>query len=298
MKFQDYPNLKLSLLKIIAYPAALLLSYFDFYWLHTLGFSFTVSSILSALISVIVIIILESIIPYEPKWKPTWQEIRLDLVFMFLVQLILPKVLSLFFALEISDYLKQIGWTLDSLWPTDWAILSQTILMILIADLFRYWLHRWSHTFEGLWRFHAVHHSVQKLYWLNVGRFHPIDKALQYFCDVLPFVLLGVSEEVLTLYFALYAIKGFFQHSNVDVHLGVLNYIFSGPELHRWHHSKKVSESNSNYGNNLIIWDILFGSYFLPADNRVGEIGLLNPNYPTGFWKQLCAPFIKGLEKK
>src|SRR5690606_11402969 len=101
-----------------------------------------------------------------------------------------------------------------------WPAWAQMILMIFVSDFLRYWLHRAQHTYEPLWRFHAVHHSVQKLYWLNVGRFHPIDKATQFLCDALPFILVGVSQEVLTLYFVVYAIKGFFQHSDVDVKLG------------------------------------------------------------------------------
>ena len=81
-------------------------------------------------------------------------------------------------------------------------------------------MHRWAHEWEPLWRFHAVHHAPHKLYWLNVGRFHPIDKGLQVFLDTLPFLLLGVGEDVLALYVVCYAINGFFQHCNIDVRLG------------------------------------------------------------------------------
>jgi sterol desaturase/sphingolipid hydroxylase (fatty acid hydroxylase superfamily) len=94
-----------------------------------------------------------------------------------------------------------------------------------------------------------------------------------------------------------YSIKGFFQHSNVDTKLGWLNYIISGPELHRWHHSRIIRESNTNYGNNVIVWDILFGTFFLPKELAVGELGLINRNYPSTFMSQLKAPFIKAIDK-
>ena len=109
--------------------------------------------------------------------------------------------------------------------------------MLLIADFGRYWLHRAFHKFGLMWRFHAVHHSPRRLYWLNVGRFHPIEKAVQYVFDALPFTLVGVSGDVLAGYFTFYAVNGFYQHSNCLVWLGRLNYVISGPELHRWHHS-------------------------------------------------------------
>jgi sterol desaturase/sphingolipid hydroxylase (fatty acid hydroxylase superfamily) len=182
-------------------------------------------------------------------------------------------------------------------WPDGLPLAVQVILMLLVAELGRYWLHVAAHN-TGLWRLHAVHHSVQKLYWLNVGRFHPLEKGLQFLFDALPFIVLGVGEEVLALYFVFYAVNGFFQHSNVDARYGVLNYVISSGELHRWHHSKLIEESNHNYGNNLIVWDLLFGTWYLPKDRRVGELGLLNRRYPMSFLEQLKAPLKAGLDKE
>ena len=116
--------------------------------------------------------------------------------------------------------------------------------------------------------------------------------------DTLPFILIGVSEQVVMLYFVFYAINGFFQHSNVDAKYGVLNYVVSGAELHRWHHSKLIEESNRNYGNNLIVWDLVFGSWFLPKNRRVAELGLINRSYPLEFGAQMKTPFVGGLDKQ
>jgi len=43
---------------------------------------------------------------------------------------------------------------------------------------------------------------------------------------------------------------------------GVLNYLFNTPGLHRWHHSRDQREGNKNYGENLMIWDLIFRTYF------------------------------------
>ena len=80
--------------------------------------------------------------------------------------------------------------------------------------------------------------------------------------------------------------------------LGPLNHIVSGPELHRWHHSEFSHESDTNFGNNLIVWDWLFGTRFLPADREVGRLGLVNRDYPTGFLAQMTTPFVPGLDKR
>ena len=60
---------------------------------------------------------------------------------------------------------------------------------------------------------------------------------------------------------------------------------------------RKISESNTNYGNNLIVWDIIFGTFFLPKRREVGEIGLLNQDYPEGYIGQVVAPFKGEMDK-
>jgi sterol desaturase/sphingolipid hydroxylase (fatty acid hydroxylase superfamily) len=275
----------------LVYPGVLLTSVWFFYRLQQQGISAGVSSYLVAVLGGVgMITVLEYLLPFRSDWRPSRTDIRVDLVFMVLVQVLLPKALVLLTAMSLVQWVGVQPAAMAGWWPhtlPDWA---QMLLMMVTADFFRYWLHRAAHEWQPLWRFHAVHHSVDKLYWLNVGRFHPVDKSLQFLCDALPFILLGVSEDVLALYFVVYSIKGFFQHSNVDVKLGPLNYLISGPELHRWHHSKQVAESNQNYGNNLIIWDIVFGTFLLPWNKVVDELGLQHA-YPTGFLDQIKIPF-------
>lgn len=231
------------------------------------------------------------------EWKAGKVELLNDITYMALVQVLLPRFLSFFVAITLLDFLSTRELVFHGYWPHGLAIFVQVIIMLLVSDFMRYWLHRLAHEWEPLWRLHAVHHSPHRLYWVNVGRFHPLEKSIQYLFDVLPFVILGVSAEVLSLYYVFYSLNGFFQHSNIKLNLGFLNYIVSGPELHRWHHSKLIEESNKNYGNNLIIWDLCFGTWFLPKDRVVSELGLKNRDYPMSFVGQLKTPFIKGIDQ-
>jgi sterol desaturase/sphingolipid hydroxylase (fatty acid hydroxylase superfamily) len=240
--------------------------------------------------------VLERQLPQRREWQGRAEDFRNDALYLALVQSALPFVLALSLGVFATRGLRALGVEPTGFWPGSWPVPLQALLMLLAADFLRYWLHIASHRYAPLWRLHAVHHSPPRLYWLNVARFHPLEKGLQYLLDALPFVVLGVSEPVLALYFVFYAINGFFQHCNVDVRLGPLNYVISGPELHRWHHSRIAEESNNNYGNNFIVWDVLFGTSFLPADRLVGELGLQNAEYPQGFVGQLKTPFIRQLE--
>ncbi len=285
-----------NLVVVGSYPAVMMLGFALYAGFINAGLSVTLASFASVLIGAAFITLHEIKLPNREEWKPSAGEVRTDASFMVAVQIALPYILSVTLVVAISDYLKTNGVIVRSFWPHDLSVAAQVCLMLLAADFPRYWLHRAFHKFTFMWRLHAVHHSPHRLYWLNVGRFHPIEKAVQYAVDALPFALLGVSNEVLAAYFVFYALNGFFQHSNCRVRLGPLNYIVSGPELHRWHHSELAEESDNNFGNNLILWDLLFGTRLLPNGREVGPLGLVNRHYPTSFLGQMKTPFIRGLE--
>lgn len=281
-----------------AYPVVMMLGCGTFVLLARLGLSIALSAYAAVLAGAILITWHEIKLPYKREWRPRANEVQNDALFLGAVQIGVPLLLTVSLVVALADFLRNEGLAVESVWPHHLPIWAQAALMLLIADFWRYWLHRAFHRFGPMWRLHAVHHSPHRLYWVNVGRFHPLEKAIQYGFDALPFALLGVSGEVMSAYFVFYGINGFYQHSNCHVRLGPLNYLIAGPELHRWHHSESPRESNNNFGNNLIVWDLLFGTRFLPADRQVGPLGLINRQYPSSFCAQMRTPFIRGIENR
>jgi|GEM_PF-44384 len=279
------------LVRYAAYPTLIVFGYAMFVWLRDTGAPLLFSSYLSAFLGLVGIILHETLSPAREDWRPVLNEVVQDGLFVAIVQIGVPAILKALTLLLLVQVSQSSLATNSSIWPHDAPVLVQIMLMLIIAEFFRYWIHRTLHVYGPLWKLHAVHHASDKLYTINVGRFHPFDKAIQFLGDAAPFLLLGVSAEVFAAYFVLYAINGFYQHSNADVRLGFLNYLIAGPELHRWHHSARISEANANYGNNLIVWDTVFGTRFLPKDREVGRIGIGNQDWPNGFWAQLSAPF-------
>ncbi len=242
--------------------------------------------------SAVVVVLLEELVPLKRQWRPARTDIANDLLYLAIVQIALPELLVLLAVLSVGSVVGAHLTPVFRLWPHYWPIWQQALLLLLSVDFLRYWLHRWAHENPLLWRVHAVHHSPHKLYWLNVGRVHFVEKALQFSVDSLPFIVLGVKKEVITLYFVFYCANGFLLHSNIRMRFGLLNYIMNTAELHRWHHSTVPEERDSNYGNNLIIWDLLFRTRYLPRKcTSVRELGLSNRHYPLGFWRQLASPF-------
>jgi sterol desaturase/sphingolipid hydroxylase (fatty acid hydroxylase superfamily) len=135
---------------------------------------------------------------------------------------------------------------------------------------------------------------------LNAARFHPIDIFIDGLLGGVTLVALGCQAEVLGLFLLVSGVHGFFQHANLPLRCGPLNYFFSMAELHRWHHSKTMREANHNYGQNVIVWDLVFGSFFLPKDREPPEdIGIPDlAAFPMSFWRQLASPFAWGRIKR
>lgn len=293
---QEGTKRSMPVVQYCAYPSLLIVAYLLFVWLVDTGAPQLFSAYLTVMIAAISILFHETFLPSREDWRPTAKEIIRDGLFLTLVQVALPAVLKGLALVLIVWMSNNSTAPIIGIWPSDAPILVQVAIMLVVAEFFRYWMHRTFHKNRILWKLHAVHHAADKLYTINVGRFHPLDKSLQFLGDTLPFLLLGVSPDVFAAYFVLYAINGFYQHSNADVRLGFLNWIIAGPELHRWHHSAIISEAHSNYGNNLILWDSIFGTRHLPKGQQVCRVGIGNTDWPEDFLGQMSAPFTTSTE--
>jgi sterol desaturase/sphingolipid hydroxylase (fatty acid hydroxylase superfamily) len=249
---------------------------------------------------VLALLVLERVHPYHDEWLHSHGDLRTDIIHN-VVNFWIPEVYTVVF---VGGFTVAGAWLSNAvgmtLWPTAWPLWAQLVLALVIGEFGTYWIHRLMHEKPFLWRFHAPHHSAPRLYWLNAGRFHPIDLFSQQFLALTPLVLLGADTRVIALHTLFTAIHGLFQHCNVDIRLGPLNWVFSMAELHRWHHSKHLEEANTNYGANIIWWDIVFRSRFLPSDREPPtEIGIeALPEFPGGYWAHLLSPLRwKEIEK-
>jgi sterol desaturase/sphingolipid hydroxylase (fatty acid hydroxylase superfamily) len=243
--------------------------------------------------SYLFVMVCERFLPYHRSWQRSQGDVPVDLGHLVVsgaitLQLLRPAMLALAVALG--------GWVSalvgDGIWPDSWPLLAQLVLALIVGEFFMYWVHRLGHEVELLWRFHAVHHSAPRLYFLNAVRFHPVDLAISNYAPFVPLMALGASPELLALFALFSGVHGTFQHANIPIRLGPLNWFFSMAELHRWHHSRCLEEANTNYGQNLIVWDVVFGTRFLPADREPPEdIGISDlPAFPMDYWGQLTSP--------
>jgi sterol desaturase/sphingolipid hydroxylase (fatty acid hydroxylase superfamily) len=263
-------------------------------WCHTAGVIPEIILVSVGVITAAVVAIAERIQPAHSQWNQSHGDLGTDSVHVVVSQAIVPALMeSLITAAILHLSISATAWVGQSVWPHSWPLVFQLALALVTAQFFEYWFHRLSHTHPLLWRVHATHHCAQRLYFLNAGRFHPIDTAALSFLSFGSLMFLGVGEEVMLLMACWITVHGLFQHCNILLRLGPLNWIFSMAELHRWHHSQVLEEANSNYGNNILFWDIVFDTVYWPREKDAGaEIGIGDmPNFPQTWWGQIRSPF-------
>ena len=220
----------------------------------------------AALGSIFFTVLGEFFIPLFKDWKPNFKENFFPDVSLFVVNYILlqSQLLQIFIA-SIAISFSGGGF---NLWPSDSNIVFQLVCALVISEFGLYWFHRGCHEIPFLWRFHKIHHNPERLYWFNATRFHYLDVTLLQVSAALPLLLLGAEGKIIALVTIFSTVHGYWQHINAEQDQGLLNYFFSGPELHRWHHNLNPDIANHNYGNNLIVWDHIFKTFYWPKDNK------------------------------
>lgn len=106
---------------------------------------------------------------------------------------------------------------------------SQLLLGMLMADVMIYWLHRSSHIFPLLWRFHVIHHSSSDVDWLSSGRFHIVNLIFQNTIPMAVLLLVGFSPQALAWVAFLLWFGSILEHCNLNWSFGPLRYVVVSP---------------------------------------------------------------------
>lgn len=156
-----------------------------------------------------------------------------------------------------------------------WPLALQVLLTVVSAELITYSLHWASHRRSPwLWRLHAIHHRPEGLSLRSGSRVHPFEN-LYTLLALAPAAALGATPEAIVASFTYQLVVGALQHSDLDIRLGVFNWIVPGPEMHRIHHHIDGAVAE-NYSLNLPALDLLFGTTAPchgPGEVRMGVAG-------------------------
>lgn len=176
---------------------------------------------------------------------------------------------------------------------TSWNPIVQIAIMFVIQDLCEFFAHYLLHRSDVLWTFHKIHHAQETLGAGSTRHFHFVEMFIFKPIIYIPFAMIGYSVTDYFLFqITVQNVWGFFTHMNIHVKWGFLNYIVNTPETHAWHHAKNIPRHYGvNYASILPLWDLLFGTFYLPKDDEP-KIGVPDQKeMPTTFAKQLIYPF-------
>jgi lathosterol oxidase len=246
--------------------------------------------VLNLIVYSAVFIPLESLFAKRPDQSIFRLGWRTDLAYFFVSNLLVQSTsfLTVKPAMVLFDWARQPEL---SAWISRWPLVVQVCCVLLVADLTQYWVHRAFHRLPALWRFHAVHHSVETMDWLAGSRLHLVDAIVTRAATYVPVYVLGFSESAVVAYIGIVVVQATFIHANVRWEFRPIRWLLATPCFHHWHHSAEREAVDKNFAVHLPCWDWLFGTYYLP-DRWPKSYGLgPGTRVPPGFGRQLVFPF-------
>jgi sterol desaturase/sphingolipid hydroxylase (fatty acid hydroxylase superfamily) len=201
-----------------------------------------------------------------------------------------------------NDFLKLFG-------MTNWAAVpaaslpgwGQLLVLFLVRDFVQFNIHRLLHRVPFLWEFHKVHHSVKQMGFAAHLRYHWLETVTYRTLEYIPLGMIGFSVQDFFIVHMFALAVGHFNHSNFRLPLGPLKYILNNPQMHIWHHAKKLPKEfwyGCNYGLTLSLWDYLFKTAYIPKSGQDITLGFhKDKNFPRTFFAQVLYPFVKKEER-
>jgi sterol desaturase/sphingolipid hydroxylase (fatty acid hydroxylase superfamily) len=223
------------------------------------------------------------------------RSVLLDLCFWFFTPLVTKVVTTTGLLLCIASL---IGSSADAIIKAqsgrvpivgDQPLWLQVLEVLLLADFTHYWTHRLFHK-SWLWPTHAVHHSPTELDWFSSMRMHPLNDFGTRVCQGLLLYVLGFSIEAMALGVPIVMLVVIVSHTNVPWTYGPMRYVVVSPVYHQWHHSSEPQAIDKNFAGIFPVWDLLFGTWFMPRGKLATRFGCKSDPPPENLPGQLLYP--------
>ncbi len=136
-----------------------------------------------------------------------------------------------------------------------------SILLLLGVDFVFYWVHRWGHSINILWAAHSPHHSAEEMNFFVAVR-ASVTQRLSSFLFFWVLTIIGFQPIHIYTMTGLHLFIAFLHHTEFIPKLWrPIELIFTTPSHHRVHHGVNFQYLDKNFGEFLIIWDRIFGSF-------------------------------------
>jgi sterol desaturase/sphingolipid hydroxylase (fatty acid hydroxylase superfamily) len=130
---------------------------------------------------------------------------------------------------------------------------ARIAIAVAIFDLIAFVVHVNIHRIDALWNVHKVHHSSLHLDWLATTRTHMFEHLVRNVPAMATLFVFGFSARTISLAIGVYALFAVHGHSNLDMNLRGIEWLFITPRLHRLHHIPATTQKN--FGTVFSFWD-------------------------------------------
>lgn len=224
-----------------------------------------------------------------------WLDVRYFFFHMFIGHFLMIGLSAA--AAALSYYWASGGFSINEAAPAQslegWTGAGITVaymaVLFLVADFLGFFAHYLQHKIPLLWQFHKVHHSAEVMHPISNFREHPIDN---FFYNILiglgggaitgfTFRILGYHPNLpvilgVPVFMFLFNFAGYnLRHSHIWLRWpGVWSKVFPSPAHHHVHHSCHPDHLDKNFAFMFPFWDVVFGTYVMPEDNRDVKFGV------------------------
>ncbi len=220
-----------------------------------------------ALTTRLTILGLERVNERHASWRMDRRELVTDVFYMLLVIFAISKVRKLVVDQPLISARHALG--LETPWAMHWPMLVQVVVIIALIEFGQYWMHRLMHDNHAFWLTHAPHHHVPQLNALKGSVGNPLELFL---VGLSVAVLFDFDLSALLCVGHILTAVTCFAHANVRFNPPRwYAFVFTTIEHHSLHHSVTYEDTRCNYGNALIVFDRMFGTFRDGEAEAVGQ---------------------------
>ncbi|MEN7538430.1 sterol desaturase family protein [Aurantiacibacter flavus] len=282
-------NIKLALINAV--PLATLLAVVAFWLLAPRSFTTSEWSLVIVTSAITFFILgLEFVIERHSGWRLTWKEFLTDLFYVILMATVIGWLVESFADGPLGAAKDKLG--LSTPWILTLPLVVQALMVVFLIEFGQYWMHRWMHNWLPLWLTHAPHHHVTQLNAMKGAVGNPIELFL---ISLSVIALFDFDIVAIFCGLSMMTVISTFAHANVrsDPPLAY-GFLFTTIRNHSLHHTAlSYEDTRCNYGNSVIVFDRIFGTY------RDGESAIVGQDdrRRLSIYEQFMFPFQPLLDK-
>lgn len=212
--------------------------------------------------------LLEFVHERHAGWRLTSREFATDLFYMVLFVFGITVLTDTYVNGSLAQFKESLG--IATPWLAQLPFLAQVLLVMLISEFGQYWMHRLMHNTDLLWSTHAPHHHVTQLNALKGFIGNPIELFLITLSVV---ALFDFDLDALLAAFASLGAIAQYAHANIKSNPPIwFSFLFTTIRHHSLHHTAlSYEDTRCNYGNSVILFDRLFGTFKEGESEVVGQ---------------------------